>query len=34
MPSNDGIMPQQYYEGSPRIINLMAAIGKLLGVVY
>ena len=33
MPSNDGIMMHKYYEGTPQIINLVAEIGRLLGIV-
>lgn len=33
MPSNDGIMIQKYYDGTSRIINLSAEIGRLLGIV-
>jgi Fic family protein len=33
MPSNDAIMLQKYYEGTPQIINLSAAVGRLLGIV-
>jgi Fic family protein len=33
MPSNDAIMQQKYYEGTPLIINLSTDIGRLLGIV-
>ena len=33
MRSNDGIVIQKYYEGTPQIINLSTEIGRLLGVV-
>ncbi len=33
MPSYDGIMNQEYYQGTSRIINLATDIGKLLGTV-
>lgn len=33
MQSNDGIMTNKYYEGTPKIINLSTEIGKLLGIV-
>lgn len=33
MRSNDGIMINKYYEGTPKIINLSTEIGKLLGIV-
>ena len=33
MRSNDGIMMQKYYEGTPLVINLATEIGKSLGVV-
>lgn len=31
--SNDTIMVEKYYEGTPRIINLSTEIGRLLGIV-
>lgn len=31
--SNDAIMVEQYYEGTPRIIHLSTEIGRLLGMV-
>ena len=31
--SNDSIMLQKYYEGTPKIINLSTDIGRLLGIV-
>ncbi len=33
MRSNDGIMIQKFYEGTPLIINRSTEIGKLLGIV-
>lgn len=33
MRSNDGIMLNKYYEGTPQIINLSTEIGRLLGVI-
>lgn len=33
MQSNDGIMVQKFYEGTPLIINLSTEIGKFLGIV-
>ncbi len=33
MPSFDGIMIQEYYLGTSRIINPSLEIGKLLGIV-
>jgi Fic family protein len=33
MPSNDRIMIQKFYEGTPQIVNLSIEIGKLLGIV-
>lgn len=33
MRSNDGIMLQKYYDGTPGIINLSTQIGKLLGII-
>lgn len=33
MPSNDRIMIQRFYEGTPQIVNLSIEIGKLLGIV-
>lgn len=33
MPSNDRIMIQKFYDGTPKIVNLSIEIGKLLGIV-
>lgn len=33
MASNDGIMIQKYYEGTPLIINLSTEVGRLLGLI-
>lgn len=33
MRSNDGIMVQKYYEGTPKIISLSVEVGRLIGIV-